>query len=526
MVKEKIKIAIIGSGPSGLAATLPFLEHQDKFDLTIISSGKSLFTKEILSMQEHLRGLDRDEQHEFWEKKNKSSKTLIPKKLFFGSSDIYKNNENDLKISNDIEFDVSNSIGGLSNVWGANVSGFSKSDLTNYHNDNNYLRSELNLITKKFSISGFNDDIDKNSNQILNYNKEPLKYCYQAKEIISSYNRYRNYFKKINLRIGFSKLAVKSGIEKKIGNCDNSGLELYGCHQNSIFNSFFQFEKINKIFNLIEGTFVHEIKYREDGLSVAIRNKEGSSKLHFDKIIIAAGTIGTSKLALKLLKKHKVNSLVIKDSQKYFFLYFTLFKAKKNEEKNIIGLSQIFMQTEIDDHTFHFQLYHSLLQLRDTIRNFSNIKISNFIIKSFNFFFSRIMIGVVYFPEEISHRMKLNYEDNGTFSITKLKNDKFSFKYIFLLYIKLTKIFFKLKCLPLPIFIKSKVGVSQHFGSSLPESKSKDLGNVNLDGELIPFKNIYIADSSSLSRIPATPPTYISMSNAYRISSKIIKKYI
>ena len=91
---------------------------------------------------------------------------------------------------------------------------------------------------------------------------------------------------------------------------------------------------------------------------------------------------------------------------------------------------------------------------------------------------------------------------------------------------KLTKIFFKLKCLPLPIFIKSKVGVSQHFGSSLPESKSKDLGNVNLDGELIPFKNIYIADSSSLSRIPATPPTYISMSNAYRISSKIIKKYI
>ena len=36
------------------------------------------------------------------------------------------------------------------------------------------------------------------------------------------------------------------------------------------------------------------------------------------------------------------------------------------------------------------------------------------------------------------------------------------------------------------------------------------------------FKNIYITDSSSLSRIPSTPPTFISMSNAYRVSSEIV----
>ena len=139
MIKKKIKIAIIGSGPSALAATLPFLEHQNIFDLTIISSGKSLFTKEILSIQEYLRTLDKDSKHKFWENKNKTSKTLIPKKLFFGSSDVYKNNLNNLNIAKNLDFDLSDSIGGLSNVWGANVCGLSKNDLDAYYKTNNYL---------------------------------------------------------------------------------------------------------------------------------------------------------------------------------------------------------------------------------------------------------------------------------------------------------------------------------------------------------------------------------------------------
>ena len=48
-------------------------------------------------------------------------------------------------------------------------------------------------------------------------------------------------------------------------------------------------------------------------------------------------------------------------------------------------------------------------------------------------------------------------------------------------------------------------------------------GETNIDGSLHGFKNIYIADSSSLSRIPSTPPTFLSMSNAYRISENLLK---
>ena len=96
-------------------------------------------------------------------------------------------------------------------------------------------------------------------------------------------------------------------------------------------------------------------------------------------------------------------------------------------------------------------------------------------------------------------------------------------KYILKIYAKLFSCLFKLKSLPLPIFIRSKIGVSQHFGSSLPPCENETIGNTLKNGELAFHKNIYVTDCSSLNRIPSTPPTFISMSNAYRISENITK---
>ena len=54
MGNTKIKIAIIGAGPNGIASAMPFLEHKDKFDVTLISSGESLFSEEIIISQKIL----------------------------------------------------------------------------------------------------------------------------------------------------------------------------------------------------------------------------------------------------------------------------------------------------------------------------------------------------------------------------------------------------------------------------------------------------------------------------------------
>tara|TARA_B110000858_G_scaffold107267_1_gene122678 strand:- start:2043 stop:3599 length:1557 start_codon:yes stop_codon:yes gene_type:complete len=515
MGNTKIKIAIIGAGPNGIASAMPFLEHKDKFDVTLISSGESLFSEEIITIQKYLNSVDKNLQHEFWETKKNFSKNFIPKKLFFGNKTVYQDFENDLKVAKDIEFDVSHSLGGLSNVWGATVSGLSQNDLEKYDYVSDF-SIYLNTITKIFPISGFKDDIDLDTPYKIEYNLASLKYCTQAKKIMSLYESNKKYFKKNKFRIGFAKLAMD--------NNDNSGLEMYGSHKNSVFNSYFYIEKIKKDIYLLENTIVNEIIYSKNNIYIISKNKKNEiTKSTYDKVIIAAGVINTAKLVLKLLSNFKKNSLIIKDSQKYFFLYFTIFKSNKNEEKNIIGLSQIFMQTEIKKNTFQLQLYHSILLLRDTMNNFLPKKFTKFLIKKLNFIFGRIMIGVVYFPEEISDHMRIKYNrDEKSFAITKVKNKNYSVKYILFIYAKLSKFLFRIKSFPLPVFIKAKVGVSQHFGSSLPPNNEIEVGKTSINGELYPFKNIYITDSSSLSRIPSTPPTFISMSNAYRVSSEIV----
>ena len=137
------------------------------------------------------------------------------------------------------------------------------------------------------------------------------------------------------------------------------------------------------------------------------------------------------------------------------------------------------------------------------------------------------MIGVVYFPEEISHHMMITYNhDRNNYQIKKIKNKHFSPNYIFLILLKLIKFFPKLLSFPLPFFVKSKIGISQHFGASIPFNNTNEIGTTNIKGQLIPFDNIYVSDCSSLQRIPSTPPTYLAMSNALRISRNIVNEEI
>ncbi len=525
MSKDKIKIAIIGAGPCGTAAAIPFLSYKDKIDVSIISSGESLYTDEIVSIQENIRNRDRKSQHEYIESINHLSKTLIPKKLFFGSNKVYKEIEDNLTKSSEVNYDISHSLGGLSNVWGATVTGISDNDLANF-DYNNDISLQFQILTKLFPISGYKDKIDSKNSYNINYNSIPLKYCFQAHKLVDQYNKYYEIFEKNNLRIGYSKLAVNTNKGLNDNACDNSGLEMFGCHKNSIFNSIFFLKNIQNEINLIENTLIEEITPEKESVILSCKTKDNCiTQLKFDYVIIAAGTINTSKLILKLLNKYNKNSLIIKDSQKYFFLYFSFFKSKKEEEKNIVGLSQIFMQTEIESHTFQLQLYHSSLFIRNAINRFIPRYLTNFLENTLSFVFRRIMIGVVYFPEEISNHMKIVYDcNNKFFRVEKLVNEKFSNRYIFKLYVKLIKLAIKIRGFPLPFFLKSQTGVSQHFGSTVPPSKSFLIGKTSEDGKLYPLKNVYVSDSSSLNRISSTPPTYIAMSNALRISNNIIKE--
>ena len=517
-LKKNKKICIIGSGPNGIAAIKPFLKYSDKFDITLISRGNLDFHKSFNKKINIINKLTTDEKHIYWIQKENYSADLIPKKLFFNNSKIYNNKDTEFFVEKNISLDVCYQIGGLSNVWGANVCDVSNNDLKKYKKSFEYKGFFLKTITSDIKIAGEKDNIDNYLCNIF-YHKKKLNYSSQAKNLKNLFIKNYHYFKKNNFRLGYAKLAINTENEKN--ECENCGLCMFGCHKNSIYNSTSELKNILKQINFFENTKVEHLTEVNKKVIINLVNEKTKNKytLEFDKVLIAAGAIDTSILALKFLEKYNKKTLTIRNSNKYFFLYFTKKKNLSNEEKRTIGLSQIFMQTEIEGHTFHLQLYDSNILFKLILKNFFSKKIVDKIFKFLSFIFDRLMLGVIYFPSEISDEMTIE-KKNLKFFIKKKRNKNF---YIYKLFCKLYKYSIKINSFPIPFFLKGKTGVSQHFGSSLPMSNGSKIGKCDSNGLLNGSNNVYIIDSSCLTRIPSTPPTFLTMSNATRISNKIIK---
>jgi hypothetical protein len=510
------KICIVGSGPNAIATLKPFLNYSDKFDITLITTGDFEFNYN--KQTNFINSLDIVEKHNYWLNQKKKFKGLVPKKLYFNKDEIYENPNQEFQLDNKISLDVSYKIGGLSNVWGANVCDLSQNDIEKFEL-NKQESCELHEISKQLKLTGERDIIDNQYKRLV-YQEKKISHTSQAIKLKEIFEKKKEYFKKENFRVGFAKLAINT--QDKINSCENCGLCMFGCHKNSIYNSKNELFKLKDNINFLQNSKITSLEEKDSIVELQILNEKKLQKniLNFDIVLLAAGTIDTSILALKFLEKYKKNNLEIKDSNKYFFLLFTNKKKLKDEHMKTIGLSQLFLQTEINNNTFHMQLYDSNVIFKMIFKKFFNNKFTNLIFNSLRFVLDRIMFGVIYFPSELSNSMKI--EKNGKFF--QIKKINFNSNISLKLFVKIFSIFFKLKSFLLPVLIKGKTGVSQHFGSSLPIRNNPIYGECDINGKLFGSKNIYVTDCSSLSRIPSTPTTALSMSNAMRISKAVIER--
>ena len=75
-----------------------------------------------------------------------------------------------------------------------------------------------------------------------------------------------------------------------------------------IFNSTFFINKISKDLNLFQNTIVENIEHKNNKIFLICKNEGKKFDVEFDKLIITAGTINTTKLVLKLFSSRKKKS--------------------------------------------------------------------------------------------------------------------------------------------------------------------------------------------------------------------------
>ena len=508
--KLDVKVAIIGSGPSGAIAAQNFIDAGISVQVFDVGIG--------IENQEHIKQCALFPNEE---------KGLMPKKSIFGQYFAY--GRGDLlrgKVTGNISFDTSHSKGGLSNVWGATVGFPYPRDIEDWPIDAEKFNQDISEVFDFIEVASSADLID----DLYTHKYIGKEFSYQGVQtqyILNKVNDNRAKLLKQNIYVGKSKLAVKSNQSIKNGCVLCYGC-LNGCKTNSIFssksiiddliqNNKFKYRANSLVKSICENNFMVEITCQD------LENGKESLE-SFNYVFLAAGCFDT----LKILNKSGYlpqNKAEIKDSQKYYFLAFTL-RPNIGSPPQTISLAHLYMQT-LDSHgnLVQGQLYPGGDIIKNILLRKFGVFIGGLLVRLLMPILSRALIGMIYLNSNVSGSIKIHFVDeqnvvmNGRFNRHSYQEFKLTIR-------KYIKNSLNLGFLTIPfVFLKSKIGHSQHFGSSLPMTLKEDPDNLTSDtlGRPLGLSRVFVVDSTVLPTIPASPTTSLIMGNAKRISNYVIK---
>ncbi len=353
-------------------------------------------------------------------------------------------------------------LGGLSNIWGGGY--------WNYFNQS-FDKNFENFLKNNFSILNFDQNNSNNLSNFLN----------QKNNI--------NFYKDAQL------LAEKNKSE--------------------IFNSTEMIKKLihNTNFKYMSNIFIDSIKCEKEYFILTSDNNE---KFKCKKLILACGTIGSTRLIMRL------NKLInIKQNLLHNITYG--FVAKLNEKKSNSLLkkhspSSIFIYNLLDNKkSISGSIGRYSLELGEFININYFFPLNFFIKKTIEFFQSRLIFGKIFLPVDFSKtKIYLKSDEKimieGSKNIAIKKNEK---KLVDEYFMKNKKAFHKIYLKELPL------GSDAHYTSTMSCDSEIDALRTSENGELISRKNLFIVDGSILNKEGSHFPTFEIMSNAYKIGKYI-----
>ena len=341
------------------------------------------------------------------------------------------------------------SIGGLSNIWGGTLYKFNDNDLKkNKLEDYNLYDFIKNIDNKKFFLKKQKPDNFFENN--INKNKFDTKY----NDLLLFQNN--------------EPFSVKEKIKDLI--------------------------KEDKI-KFISG-FVDNISKNNDIYTISIRSKNIKHSLTVKKLVLAAGSLSSTKLLMKLLKINTIRLLCTPSNQSIFI------STRKQVEVSLNSLLTFKQknQTDIVSNIFPLKGLNSRFFL-------DYIKMNLKIMVPFINFLKQYMYGIyTYYSSDYSNiKIKKNYEN---FIIEGFELNKNSYH---------LKNFYNKRLIKIPFTNKNLLqGTDNHIGGSFPLEKY--FNNFN---ELNNFKNLFVIDGTYLNYIPPLGYTMITILNSIRIAEKL-----
>jgi len=405
--------------------------------------------------------------------------------------------------------------GGLSNIWGAGISKYSKSELARAcsFNKPEYVETsylKINELLQENKELGFRS--------VSNFRK-----IYPEILINSAcQGLYENQFIN-NQKLIFNLPTNAIKRTSKINDASKHQNAWMGEFKNlEIFNSKFIFEQIfhkNKN-SLISNTLIRSISKKDNIFIIDCINKITNEEVQIKakEIFCCLGVLTTTKIVLEMEKSFNTK-LPILNTPAASFISFCF---QKNYYAGNLSLNNLNFELNLNNETISGGVFPMTPSLFNKI---SQKWILPEGVKKllYRLFFSRILISNIFFPSTYSQNT-ISLSEKNILSIegkNKRKKVMNGFKYI----IRLLKAEFKKeRILILPLTKKIlKPGEDIHYGGTI-QSNRKNSISTNNKGQLCNNQNFYICDSSSMNYLGGKPHSFNAMVNARVIAMTYASK--
>ena len=461
------------------------------YDIIIIGSGISAFSflkglnqkgKKIGMISYEGNSKSKIKHHNLIDRNNLPPRMKVNQKNLNNINDFFE--KNNFKVMKNTSIFGLLAHGGVSNYWGCSNEEFIFNDLSFLNKKNKViLKDAFNFFKSKYYI----EKIKKNHDNSIN----KKKYINIKNKLFTDKSKIFNFYKN----------SVAYNEKRK--------LEFIPKNYNK------EISKKIKLYNY----FVNKIRKKKNYYEMHCTNKNGNLILRSKKVVLAAGTLSTTRIVCEMLNfKEKIK---VMHNPMLFGVFISKYSIKENENK----LLPSDMAAKIKDKSFNTILTANFRRSNKIIENkiYQNFKIAkNFIFKKlYNNFKLKLLFTNLYLDNKYSNIFfKFDGKNFKIFSETnyKKRNNKIlksNFRKIYK-YLKHKNIISFLNYFYIP-----ETGTDNHFTGTIPISKKKKL-SLNENCELKNHKDFYIVDGSCIPQINLKFPTNLIICNAYRIG-KLIK---
>lgn len=524
-------VTIIGTGPSGVAAALGLVKN--RITPLVLDVGYTYNADQPPKIGENFYNYKKENNSfdlligdnfqglvNIIQKKNLPPKITAPRMEFVTKDADILSPLN----SNGFEAIQSFAAGGLANAWGAGLYRYTDDELKGLPLKASDLSPYYDILTEEVGISGENDDLIQffgSTKFLLN----PLQLSEKSLRLYNKYKKKRQTLNKQGIFMGSPRLGVLSEAYNNRSPCDYSNIEMWQPHLPYIYSAFFTLKKLaaKKQVEYKNGVLVRSWSREKNHLVIHGENIADKAPVFFKtrKIILAAGTINTTKIVLNSKKDFTTKLTLIDNPLVKIPLIFPRFIGK-GIEKNAFGMTQLNMVFDLE--AFDTILQGSIIELTSPSRSVF-YEMFPFAAKS-NLVFIRniapaVMVMFLYFPgnKKNSGYLKLNADSSLDLYNKPHKIEK---KLINIALRSLSR----LGVITHSLLVKySEPGCAVHYAGTLPmEENPSQTYSCSKYGELYKEDGVYIVDGSLFPTVAAKNLAFTLMANAMRIADHISNK--